>query len=349
MYAYRLNGGGTKASNTFASAKYSGVRGNDITIVIATNIDDDTKSDVKTYVDTVLVDSQTVATSGKTTALADNDWVDWVDNVALENTAGTKLTGGTNGSVTNASHQTFLEKIESYSFNALGVVTTTAAVNALYVAFCKRLRDDMGVKFQAVVYNTAADYEGCVNVKNAVTDAGESNASLVYWVTGVIAGTAVNKSVTNKVYDGEFTVNTDYTQSQLETALQSGEFVLHKVGSDVRVLEDINSLVTTSDTKGEAFKDNQTIRVIDQVANDFAVVFNTKYLGTVPNDAAGRISLWSDFVAIFTQLQDIRAIQDFTDEDVTVEEGATRKAVVANSAITPVGTMTKLYMQCEIR
>ncbi len=39
MYAYRLNGGGEKASNTYASAKYSGVRGNDLKIVIQVNAD----------------------------------------------------------------------------------------------------------------------------------------------------------------------------------------------------------------------------------------------------------------------------------------------------------------------
>ena len=39
LYAYRLNGGGKKASNTFATAKYSGTRGNDLKIVIQKNAD----------------------------------------------------------------------------------------------------------------------------------------------------------------------------------------------------------------------------------------------------------------------------------------------------------------------
>ena len=296
-----------------------------------------------------MVDSQTVVTASKTTALADNDFIVWDDDVALTTTTGVPLTGGTNGTVTNASHQTFLEKIESFSFNALGVVSTTAAINGLYTAFCKRLRDEMGIKFQSVAYNTASDFEGCVNVKNKVLDTGADEASLVYWVTGVIAGTAVNKSATNKIYDGEFTINTDYTQAQLETAIKSGEFVLHQVGYDVRVLEDINSLITTSDEKGDIFKENQTIRVIDQIANDIATLFNTKYLGVVPNDASGRISLWADIVKHHEQLQDIRAIENFTDADVTVEQGDTKKAVVVTDNITIVNAMTKLYMTCIIQ
>jgi hypothetical protein len=135
----------------------------------------------------------------------------------------------------------------------------------------------------------------------------------------------------------------------LSKAIQDGEFTLHKVGSDIRVLEDINSLVTTTEDKGDVFKDNQTIRVIDQKANDTAVLFNTKYLGVVPNDAAGRISLWADIVKQCELMQSIRAIENFSDEDVSVEKGDTKKSVVINDAIEPIGTMTKLYMTTVIR
>ena len=47
----------------------------------------------------------------------------------------------------------------------------------------------MGKKFQLVVYNKKADYEGVVNLKNDVTD-GATKADLVYWVTGLIASFA---------------------------------------------------------------------------------------------------------------------------------------------------------------
>ena len=40
LYAYRLNGGGVKAANDYATAKYTGIRGNDIKISIAKDIDD---------------------------------------------------------------------------------------------------------------------------------------------------------------------------------------------------------------------------------------------------------------------------------------------------------------------
>lgn len=345
LYAYKLTSGGTKASNAYATALYDGVRGNNLKIVIQANADDATLFDVQTVLDTSVVDEQTVA---KAADLVANDFVTFKTSATLAVTAATPLTGGTNGTVDGTAHQTYLDKIEPYTYNAMGVVITDDTTKGLYAAFVKRLREEMGIKFQLVLYNKAADYYGVINVKNKVTDEGWSEASLVYWVTGVSAGCAVNKSNQNKVYDGEFTVDVDYTQSQLEKAIDAGEFTLHKVGSDVRVLEDINSMVTTSDTQGDVFKDNQTIRVIDQIANDIAVLFNTKYLGVVPNDAAGRISLWSDIVQHHEQLQDIRAIENFADSDVTVEQGNTKKSVVVTDAVTVVNAMSKLYMTVTV-
>jgi hypothetical protein len=120
--------------------------------------------------------------------------------------------------------------------------------------------------------------------------------------------------------------------------------VLHNVNSDIRVLEDINTMVTTTDDCGDIFKDNQTIRVIDQLGNDDAVLFNTKYLGVVPNKASGRTSLWSDLKQIREELQTAGAIENFTDADLTVEQGDTKKSVVVTGTIEVVNAMGKLYM-----
>lgn len=344
LYAYRLNSG-VKAANDYATAKYSGIRGNDLKVIIQKNVDDNSKFDVSLYLGTAQIDNQTVTAA---TDLLDNDFVVWKKNATLAVTVGVALTGGTNGTVDGTAHQTYLDKIEAYSFNVMGVVTTESTIKQLYANFTKRMRDEVGAKFQVVLHNKPADYEGVINIKNNATDADVSAASLVYWVTGLEAGCEVNKSCLNRKYDGEFTVNADYTQAQLTKAINDGEFTLHNVGADVRVLSDINSMVTTSDTKGDVFKDNQTIRVIDQIANDIATLFNTKYLGVVPNDASGRISLWADIVKHHEQLQEIRAIENFSDKDVTVEQGDSKKAVVVSDLVTVVNAMAQLYMTVKV-
>lgn len=346
LYAYKLTSGGSKAANEFAEAVYCGVRGNDLKIIIQKNADDETMFDVKTLLGTATIDEQTVKTAADLTV---NDYVKFKADAMLAVTAASPLTGGENGTVDGTAYQTYLDKIESYTYNTMGAVVTDETTKGLFDSFVKRLRDEMGIKFQLVLYNYAkADFYGTVSVKNRVLDESWNEASLVYWVTGISAGCEVNKSNQNKKYDGEFTVDTNYTQAQLKAAVKAGEFVFHKVGSDVRVLEDINTMVTTSDTQGDIFKDNQTVRVIDQIANDIAVIFNTKYLGVVPNDNAGRISLWSDIVKHHEELQEIRAIENFSDSDVIVEQGNTKKSVVVTDFITVVNAMSKLYMTVTV-
>ncbi len=345
LYAYKLTSGGRKASNSLAEAFYCGVRGNDLKITVQVNADDDTLFDVKTVLDAAVVDEQTVATVAD---LAANDFVKFKASATLAVTAATPLSGGENGMVDGTAYQTYLDKIEAYTYNTMGVVVTDDTTKGLFASFVKRLRDEMGIKFQLVLYNKAADYYGIVSVKNRVLDEGWSEAGLVYWVTGVCAGCGVNKSNQNRIYNGEFTIDANYTQNELKKAMKAGEFTLHKVGSEIRVLEDINTMVTTSDTQGDIFKDNQTVRVMDQIANDIAVLFNTKYLGIVPNDAAGRISLWSDIVKHHEQLQEIRAIENFSDSDVIVAQGNTKKSVVVSDLVTVVNAMSKLYMTVTV-
>lgn len=346
LHAYRLNGGGTKAENDYATAKYSGTRGNDIRIVIQENADNTSMFDVITYLDSVKLDTQTVA---KADELKSNDYVDFKSGAVLAKTAAKPLTGGTNGTVDGKAYQDYADRIESYTFNIMGIVTTDETVKNMFVSFVKRMRDEVGIKFQVVLYQCAADYMGVIDVKNKVEEESWPESALVYWVTGAECGCMVNKSCQNKKYDGEFNVNTVYTQSELQTAIKAGEFVLHNVNSDIRVLEDINSMVTETDACGDIFKDNQTIRVIDQLGNEDAVLFNTKYLGTVPNNDSGRISLWSDLVKIRQQLQDVGAIENFTDSDVEVTQGNSKKSVVVTGNVQVAGTMSKVYMTITVQ
>lgn len=344
LYAYRLNGKGTKATNTYAEAKYPGIRGNDLKIIISKNVDDETKFDVKTVLEFKEMDVQTVKNSSELVA---NDWVTF-KSAELQEIASTPLASGTNGTeVTTSEYQAFLNAIESYSFNALGCPVEDAKINELFVTFTKRMRDEVGAKFQTVVYRKPADYEGVISVENEVTD-DVNKASVVYWTTGAQAGCAVNKSLTNTAYDGEFKIKVDYTQSQLADALESGKFIFHNVTGEVRVLEDINTFTSVTDEKSIDFSNNQTIRVIDQIANDVAALFNTKYLGKIPNNASGRISLQSDVVAIHRALEDIQAIENFSADDIVVAQGDTKKSVVLTDKITVINAMSQLYMSCVI-
>lgn len=349
VYFFRLNASGVKAANTFATAKYPGTRGNDLRTVITENEKSELESklyDVATFLGTVQVDLQTGIK-----AMADlkpNDYVDWITSASISLTASLPLKNGTNGTVEDAAYQTYLDKMEAYNFNAMGCPSNKSTIAELFAAFCKRMRDDVGKKFQVVCFRNLADYEGVVSVKNTIVGQTDDPA-LIPWATGAVAGTAVNKSATNMDYDGEYSVDTDYTQTELENGIREGSFMFHKVDEKVVVLEDINSFISITDEKSSDFSSNQTIRVLDQIANDIAVLFGKKYIGKVPNDASGRVSLWNDIVKHHMELQNIRAIENFNPDNVTVVQGDTKKAVVVTDYVTPVNAMAQLYMTVYVQ
>ena len=347
-YLYCLNKG-VKATSALATAAKAGARGNDIKIMVSANVDDESLFDVVTMIknegtDTYrTVDSQYVASM---TVLVDNTYVIWKRDATLT-VGSSNLSGGTNGTeVTTADHQAFLDALESYTFNTLGCVATTDGIKDLYVQYTKRMREEYGVNFQCVVYRKSADYEGVINVDNKAIGDDVSEASMVYWTTGASAGCAVNKSLLNRIYNGEYVVDVEYKQRDLTDGIKTGKFMFHRVGKTIRVMDDINSFKSFTVDKSEDFGSNQTIRVLDQEGNDIALLFNDKYLGEVPNDNAGRMSLWGDIVAYNeTMEKDLRAITNYNDTLTTVEQGKHRGAVVLSTALQPVNAMRQLYAE----
>ena len=340
LHAYRLSAGALKAQNAYATAKFGGIKGNDIRIIVAANLDDSGRKDVSTYFDNELIDKQTVSTAAQ---LSDNDFVVFNKTSTLSLTVGTSLSGGANGSVDINEYTKFLKLIESYSFNILAADTVNSSINALIVSFTKRMRDENGIKFQALVYNTEANYEGVISFNNGVSDSLFSEAALAYWLAGGLASCNVNQSILNKKYDGEFEFSYQTSMGQLKKNVEDGFLTLHMLGDSFAVLADINTLTGISVEKGNDFKNNQTIRILDYLSNTVAALFNSVYLGVVPNNEAGRISLWSDIVSIHKDLSGLGVIEGFVSESVKVEKGLDKGSVVITSSIMPVNAMAKLY------
>lgn len=368
IYCYRPVKNGAKASNDLAEALYPGERGNSIKIAVSANVDDSDKFDVVTIMDGTTMDTQTVANANELKA---NDYVTFKSVETLTAAAAKALSGGTSGDeITGEEEQAFLDAIESYSFNALCCTSVDPVVQKLYLSFTKRMRNEVGLKFQTVIHKIEnADFEGVVATWNDVetvdgkavsvisdgdgnptqqtTDLG-SNA-IVYYTAGAIGGCDINASNTNRTYDGELQVITKETQTDLENAIKSGKFMYHRVDNEIRVLTDINTFTSFKDEKNEDFQNNQTIRVLDQDAIETALLFNNKYLGKVLNDQSGRISFWNDLVSLANEFATLGAIEDFDSANITVEKGAGKKTVVATKLLKPVNCMEQLYTTVTVQ
>jgi hypothetical protein len=346
---YRINGAGAGAAKATKliggitiTAKYNGTRGNDIKVLVQTNVDDSGKKDVITYLGTVEVDRQTVVAAANLVA---NDYVTFGAGT-LATAAATALTGGANGTEDGTAHASFLSKVEVEEFNTIAYPGTDATTKGLYEAFVKRLRDDEGSKVVGVLYQKSSDYEGIINVKNGVIlDDGTTvtGDKAVAWVAGASAAAEINQSLTNTAYDGAVDVDVKYTKSQYEAAIKAGEFVFYGEAGKARVLTDINSLVTFTEAKSADYVSNRVIRVLDGWANDVAAIWGKSYMGTVTNNAIGRTLFKGDLVALGNQYQAIGAISDFLADDVEVIQGLGKRDVQVANKLKPNDSMEKLY------
>ncbi|MFB5674271.1 phage tail sheath family protein [Paenibacillus terreus] len=353
LLLYRLNEG-VKASATIGTllvtAVFGGIRGNDISIVITPNINDDTKFDVETFLAGERVDVQSVASLEE---LENNKYVVFQGEGQPELTAGAPLKDGTDGTVSNQDHTSYLQALEVMDFQAIALVSDDAALKSVYSAYVKRLRETEGKKIQAVLADyTAADHEGIISVKNGVT---LTDGTVLYakhvtaWVAGATAGAAVNESLTYQAYDDAADVNGKLTNAEMEAALKQGQFVFTASNGKAVVEQDINTFTSLSPDKAKHFSKNRVVRVLDSVANDLKRIFESYFIGKVNNNDDGRNLFRSQCVSYLNDLQNIGAVQNFNSQtDIQVLAGAESDSIVVELSLQPVDSVEKVYMKVKV-
>ena len=338
----RLNRGGEKAENGIFIANCAGTRGNDLITVVTLHenaTEEEPVYNVDTYLGTTLVDRQQNVRS--IADLAKNDFATPKTDATLYVTAGIAFTGGTDGAITVEGHQIALGKLENCYFNTLVCASADENVKSLYFEFTKRLNENVGMKFQTVAHRFAnSDSELLISVENNV------NPDLVYWVGGACAGIAINESLTNKPYNGELNVVCDdYRISDYENFVEQGKFAFYLDAGKPTVLSDINTLTSFTNEKNEWFKENQTVRIASQSSMDKARIFNTLFLGKVPNDEAGRLSLWNQLTTYNSEfLQNKWRAIDFYDTADTQVYYIDKKKVGVTEQLNLVNAMEQVYI-----
>ncbi|MEJ3717114.1 phage tail sheath family protein [Paenibacillus polymyxa] len=357
LLVYKLNEG-TKATvtsgNLVATAKYGGVRGNDISIVIQADIDTPSNFNVRTLVEGREMDLQKVANID---GLVANDWVSFkaaATDKILAATAGAPLVGGANGTVTNTDHSDFLAAVETQSFNTIGVVSTDQTLKSIYVSFVKRLRESEGRYVQIVLSDyPTADYEGVISTRNGVVLSDGTiidKVNVVAWVAAAEAAALVNQSLTYTAYDDAVDVDIRLTNSETVSALQNGEFVFSFSNDRAIVEQDINTFRSYVPKKGKERSKNRVIRVLDSIGNDLKKVFERYYIGKVDNNADGRNIFKKEGIAYMELLQSINAIEDFNSQtDFVVTAGEDKDAILVNTGVKPVDAAEKIYMEVQVR
>lgn len=335
-----------------ATALYDGVRGNDISIIVQEQVDNEGTYDVSTVIDGSIVDEQSVTDLSQLTA---NDWVAFSGTGAtITESAGQALTGGKDPTVAATDYANFLTAIEPYQFDILVYDGTDTTVIQAIAQFVERISNNVGQKCQAVMAGETAancNSEFVIAVHNGVKlDDGTSlNAQqATWWVGGTEAGALYNQTLTYAQYPNSVEANPKLTDAQAEAAIQDGYLCFIDNFGNTKVCTDINSLTTFTVDKGKEFSKNRVMRVVMQICNDVYEQFSNYYIGKVDNNEAGRNLLKGWIVGYLNEMQANNGIQNFAAEDVEVLPGNEIDAVLVNVAIQPVDAIEKIYINVTV-
>ena len=358
---FRTDVGGTKATATIlaetlkVSAKYAGTTGNAITVVIVKDKPAAGSYTVQILVKNLLKEEFVVATIS---AMADleSQFVDFEvlnEGATIPETAGTALTGGTNGEVDKNTYATFWSLLDTKDFQCLAMYDTDSTLAPLIKDKVEIWREKRGKKVQAVVYNyNTADYEGIISVNQGFKTKTETvdKTMFMLWVASQTAGAEVNESLTAAEVEGAVEIINPIDEDEIADALKAGKFVLsYRQDGAVVVEKDINTLHTFTVDKGYAFSKNRVIRCLDEIANTAMLVFNRNYCGKISNDTKGRAQYKTELIYQIDTLVGIRAIDNFDGaSDITVLPGEDVDSVVVDMTIQPVDSMEKLYMTVNV-
>ena len=354
---YRPTGsGGAAATATIGSltvtALYPGVRGNDITVIIQEQVDNDGTYDVSTVIDGTIADRQSITDLSQ---LLPNDWVKFTGSgTTITEDAGKALSGGTDPTVSATDYANFLTAIEPYQFDIIIYDGTDSSTIQAFAQFAERVSNNVGQKCQAVMAgDTAAgsNSEFVIAVNNGVvlSDGTELTAGqATWWVGGAEAGALYNQSLTYAQYPNAAEAKPKLTDAQAEEALKKGQLCFIDNFAAVKICQDINSLTTFTADKGQEFSKNRVMRVLMQFCNDVYEHFSNYFIGKVDNNETGRNLLKGWIVGYLNEMMANNGIRDFATEDVEVEAGNDVDSVLIKVKIKPVDSVEKIYMNLTV-
>ncbi len=217
-----------------------------------------------------------------------------------------EIMGGTDPDVTVSAYSKGFEVLEAYRWNVMAIDTEDTAVQMVMQLFLNRIYDGgkftMGVigepttvDFETRLKHASAynDYQ-MVYVGNGFTDI----AGNVYEgylaaarISGMIAGTPSNESITHAAVTGATEVTELLTNNQHERAIQAGVLMFSvSAANTVWVEQGVNSLVLPSAKEDIGWKKIKRVKVrfeLFQRLNDTVEVL----IGRINNDPDGRMTV----------------------------------------------------------
>ena len=187
----------------------------------------------------------------------------------------------------------------------VGPADITTPDTTSVVAWIKKERE-AGRKSKAVLPDTAADYEGIINFSATAIKVASGTLTAAQFcsrIAGIIAGTSFQQSATFAALPEVLDAGR-LTKSDADAAVDAGKFIIWYDGKKFKTGRGVNSLTSTAEGKGDAFKKIKIVEVMDLIKQDITRTAEDEFIGKYPNSYDNRCLLIS---AIKGYLDDLAA------------------------------------------
>ena len=226
----------------------------------------------------------------------------------------------------NASADKFADALKTLAtdrWDYLAIPTITTAQCESVATWLKTNRENKGKRSKVVLPGYAADYEGVINFSNTkIVTASKTYTGAQYTprIAGLIAGTPLTISATyaplSEVIDCD-----RYTADENDEKVNNGEFFVWFDGEKFKMSRAMNSLVTTTQSKLEAYQTIKSVDIMDAIYDDIKKTAQDSYIGKYTNDYDNKQLLISAIMGYFKELEDGRLLQkDYSEVDINVEK-----------------------------
>lgn len=215
-----------------------------------------------------------------------------------------------------------LKTLSTDRWDYLAIPTIASAQLESVTTWIKTNRDNKFKRSKVVLPGEAADYEGVINFSNTtIKTAGKTYTGAQYTprIAGLIAGTPLTISATYaplpEVIDCD-----RHSVDENDEKVNKGEFFIFFDGEKFKMSRAMNSLVTTTQGKLEAYQTIKSLDIMDAIYDDIKKTAQDNYIGKYPNDYDSKQLLISAITGYLRELEDGRLLEKgYSKVDIDVE------------------------------
>ena len=256
-----------------------------------------------------------------------------------------------------------LDTLATDRWDYLAIPTITDKQTESVGTWLKTNRENKFKRSKVVLPNYSGDYEGIINFTNSfIKTAAKEYTTAQYTprIAGLIAGTPMTISATyaplSEVIDCD-----KHTIDENDEKVNKGEFFIWFDGEKFKMSRAMNSLVTTTQDKLEAYQTIKSVDAMDMIYDDIKRTAQDSYIGKYTNDYDNKKLLISAIYGYFRELENARILQKgYSVVDIDTEAVKTYQlkhglytkdelAKMTTDEIKQLDTKKQVYLNAKIR